>query len=387
MEFSARSSGYGGRSPRHALDEEESADIFRVEKTSKYEGAPPEMKKPLVLGGYSVDGDRKIIYDRSQLQFLDKAFLSEEPMDVQLDLTRGLEEAIDYKGESQESFENLLRWVLRNQHSLVSETSSQRLSLDILCMRGTLKQICRSPYTPRDSWAIHVAEFQGSFYIVPAPSEPKADPRPTGRKPKRELWGNKFEQYLKGDPDDILDPNKEYRSVLKLSVGQFSLLFSPEVDCADPDLYREDHKDMGAFVLVKALRDETKMNFQFYKQSRLSDWWLDNKLVGIPRIIVGHFTQGGIVHSIELLKTEELPALGENEWDPNVYINFLVRFLKFMKQKVMEDTAAVYKFERRPMGHIYCSKLKKSDSVFLPLWYTQKLFTKEKTGEENTEAT
>nr|XP_027217930.1 decapping and exoribonuclease protein-like [Penaeus vannamei] len=361
----ARSSGYGGRSPRHALDEEESADIFRVEKTSKYEGAPPEMKKPLVLGGYSVDGDRKIIYDRSQLQFLDKAFLSEEPMDVQLDLTRGLEEAIDYKGESQESFENLLRWVLRNQHSLVSETSSQRLSLDILCMRGTLKQICRSPYT-KGFLGYTCCRVSGIVLHRPAPSEPK------------KLWGNKFEQYLKGDPDDILDPNKEYRSVLKLSVGQFSLLFSPEVDCADPDLYREDHKDMGAFVLVKALRDETKMNFQFYKQSRLSDWWLDNKLVGIPRIIVGHFTQGGIVHSIELLKTEELPALGENEWDPNVYINFLVRFLKFMKQKVMEDTAAVYKFERRPMGHIYCSKLKKSDSVFLPYMVHTKAIYKRK---------
>ncbi|XP_042879628.1 decapping and exoribonuclease protein-like [Penaeus japonicus] len=287
-----------------------------------------------------------------------------------------MEKAIFYKGNSQESFENLLLWVLKNQDSLMSETSSQRLSADILCMRGTLKKICRSPYSSKSSWSIFVAEFKGTYYIIPSTSKEGAGPKETTD--TKQLWGNKFEQYLKGDSDDILDPNEEYRSVLKLTVGDFSLLYSPEIDCADPDVYQEDHKDMSAFVLVKMCKDATIENQDYYKKFRLSDWWLDNKLTGIPRIVVGSCTDSGIIHSIELMKTEDLPALGKNEWDPNVYINFLVSFLTFMEQKVREDTSAVFEFEHRSNGTIYCSKLSKPDSVFLPSWYTEKLFNKDK---------
>lgn len=375
--YTARSNG-SGRSTRRDPFEEESYDVFRVERANQYKGASPEMKTPLVVGSYSVDCDRKIIHDRSKLQFLNKAFLPEETMDVELDLTKGLEEACFYNGNSQESFENLLRWVLRNQHSLVSEKSSQRLSLDILCLRGTVKKICTSPYKPKKPWTIYVAHFKGSLYIIPA----SFDPQTVKTEDRSDLWGNKFEQYLKGDPDEILDPNEEYRSVLRLAVGGHSLLYSPEIDCADPDAYLEDHKDMGAFVLIKCIKDATRNSF-YYQQSRLSDWWLDNMLTGIPRIIVGNCSPDGLVHTIEHLKTEDLPALGENKWEPNVYINFLVSFLNFVKQKVAEDTAAVYKFERRIMGNIYCSKVSEPDSAFLPSWYTQKLFNQDKCEEEN----
>ncbi|XP_063590599.1 decapping and exoribonuclease protein-like isoform X2 [Penaeus indicus] len=368
--YTARNNGFRGRARLDPYGEGEFNGVFRVGEADRYKGAPPEMKTPLVVGGYSVDCDRKIIHDRSKLKFLNKAFLPEEPMDVELDLKEGLEKAIDYQGNSQESFENLLRWVLRNQLSLVHEKSSQRLSIDILCFRGTLKKICASPYKPNNPWTIYVAEIKGSLYITPAVSE--TQPHPAN---KTNLWGNKFEQYLKGDPDDILNANEEYHSVLQLSVGGFSLLYSPEIDCADADAYREDHKDMSAFVLIKCLKDCTRTTY-YYQRFRQSDWWLDNMLTGIPRIIVGKCTGDGVVNSMELFKTEDLPALAENEWDPDVYINFLVSFINFMKQKVAKDTTAVYMFERRARDNIYCSKLSEPASAFLPSWYTQKLLTK-----------
>ncbi|XP_047475545.1 decapping and exoribonuclease protein-like isoform X2 [Penaeus chinensis] len=131
---------------------------------------------------------------------------------------------------------------------------------------------------------------------------------------------------------------------------------------------------MSAFVLIKCLKDSTRNSYR-YKKFRLSDWWLDNKLTGIPRIIVGNCSEDGVVHRIVLLKTEDLPALAEDDWDPDVLINFLVSFISFMRQKVAEDTTAVYMFERKQWGNIHCSKLPEPASTFLPPWYTEKLFT------------
>ncbi|XP_069993546.1 decapping and exoribonuclease protein-like [Penaeus vannamei] len=117
---------------------------------------------------------------------------------------------------------------------------------------------------------------------------------------------------LPPDPDDPLDANEEYRSVLKLALGDFSLVYSPEVDCADPEEFEEDYQDLRAFVTVKSCKeitDERKMrNFRKFK---LCDWWVENQLSGVPRIIVGYRNDDGIVHTLELLKTEELPEKGE----------------------------------------------------------------------------
>ncbi|XP_063590825.1 decapping and exoribonuclease protein-like [Penaeus indicus] len=82
---------------------------------------------------------------------------------------------------------------------------------------------------------------------------------------------------------------------------------------------------MSAFVRTKCLKDCRRTTLRF----RQSDWWLDNMLTGIPRIIVGKCTGDGVVNSMELFKTEDLPALAENEWDPDVYIKLLGEFYQF----------------------------------------------------------
>ncbi|XP_069989046.1 decapping and exoribonuclease protein [Penaeus vannamei] len=384
MAYRYRGRGYGGhRGGYQRYDIKESDDVFPVKRAYAYSGPAPHLGTPSVIGNYSIDGNREFGYDRSMLQFLQRKYLPETKMNVHLDLNKGHQDTVEYKGNSQESFENFLQWVFSNQDDLKSDKTSSRLSADVLCMRGLLKKIMKTPYNPREPWTILVTGFKGTLYMVNW--KPYSEDKEENEVPKNVgFWGHKFEQYMKADPDDPLDANEEYRSVLKLALGDFSLVYSPEVDCADPEEFEEDYQDLRAFVTVKSCKeitDERKMrNFRKFK---LCDWWVENQLSGVPRIIVGYRNDDGIVHTLELLKTEELPEKGENEWEPAVCINFLIEFLKFVKKRVGQDPYALYRFEHIPMGNIECTKVPESIPLtLLPSWYTEKLFETEEESEE-----
>ncbi|XP_068206268.1 decapping and exoribonuclease protein-like [Palaemon carinicauda] len=182
------------------------------------------------------------------------------------------------------------------------------------------------------------------------------------------------------DPKDGVDANEEYRVVLKNKIGGISLLYPTQVDCVDPDLFEEDLKNMEAFVLTKCCQELTdyrrKRNF---KRHKLNHIWCGNKLADIPRTIVGYRTDDGIVHSLELLKTDKLPEICEDEWDPNVCLNFLVVFLNFVKERLHREPGTTFKFDRKAKGQsIYCSKLTGINHInMLPTWYTDGLFAED----------
>ncbi|XP_047475778.1 decapping and exoribonuclease protein-like isoform X2 [Penaeus chinensis] len=346
--------GYRGhRGGYQRYDIKESNDVFPVKRAYEYSGAAPHLGTPSVIGNYSIDGNREFGYDRSMLQFLKKKYLPETKINVHLDLNKGLKEAVEYKGNPQETFENFLQWVFNNQDDLMDDKTSSRLSADILCMRGTLKRIMKTPYNPHKQWTLLVTEFKGSLYMMNWKTDDgtKDDyevPRNVG------FWGHKFEQYMKG------------------------------VDCADSEEFEEDYQDLRAFVTVKCSRENTEEHkMRNYRRFKLCDWWVENKLSGIPRIIVGFRNDDGIVHTLELLKTEELPEQGENHWEPAVCINFIIAFLKFVKKRVGQDPSVVYRFDHIPKGDIECTKLSESSHLMLlPSWYTKKLFKADEDTDE-----
>lgn len=380
MAYSYRGRGYRGhRGGYQQHDIKETNDVFPVKRAYAYSGEAPHLGTPSVIGNYSVDGNREFGYDRSMLQFLKNKYLPETKMNVHLDLNKGLEDAVEYKGNPQESFENFLQWVFNNQDDLMADDASPRLFADILCMRGTMKKIMKTPYNANEPWTLLVTKFKGTLYMI----NWKADDgtRDEYEVPKNVgFWGHKFEQYMKGDPDDPLDANEEYRSVLKLVLGDFSFLYSPEVDCADPEEFEEDYQDLRAFVTVKCSREITdERRMRNYRKFKLCDWWVESQLSGIPRIIVGFRNDDGIVHTLELLKTEELPEQGQNEWEPSVCINFFIAFLKFMKKRVEQDPSVVYRFKYIPRNKIECTKVSESCPLtLLPSWYIEKLFKTDK---------
>ncbi|XP_045583872.2 decapping and exoribonuclease protein isoform X1 [Procambarus clarkii] len=390
-----RGRGRGGQSNGYfssSSDNIDSDNRFKVHRPQIYRGAAPLVGQGQILGGYSVDEDRNFGHDRTMLKFLDRKYLPEdgEDMKVNMDLNRAAEKACLYSGSSEQNFHNFLQWILNNKKLLMPDPNTPRLDVDFIGVRNNLSIIMKTPYNYKEAWTLYATEFNGTVYMMrqqKLEADSFAQPK-GGLLENFQVWGHKFEQYMSGgDPDDGVQANEEYRVAMKLMVDQTSLLFAPEVDCADPYLYEEDFKDLSSFVLVKCCRElKEPHKLKNHKRFKLLQWWIENKLSGIPRIVVGYRNDDGVVHTLQHLKTDDLPEISEGEWEPDVCVNFLVKFLAFVKSKVAEEPQAMYKFEREEKGNIYCTKLKDSSMVrILPSWYTEEIFSKDNDSDNDSE--
>lgn len=52
----------------------------------------------------------------------------------------------------------------------------------------------------------------------------------------------------------------------------------------------------------------------------LNDWWIENKLTGVPRLLVGQRTPEGVVHTLQMINTDDMPARAEVRLQ-NLFIN------------------------------------------------------------------
>lgn len=156
------------------------------------------------------------------------------------------------------------------------------------------------------------------------------------------------------------------------------------MDGADPELFEEDFQDLSSFVTVKCNKEvDTSDAFKMecFRKFKMNQWWIENKLSGIPRVVVGFRTEEGQIDRLENYDTDDLPTLAKGTWDPRVSINVLVSFLDFVKKKVMEAPEAVHKFERESPGLIRHSVVTDVggaaaavSSKVLPHWYRNQLF-------------
>lgn len=389
QDFTTRSSMNRGncRDSRDVPEEEDKfgpGNIFEIKYAKKYSGNAPIMEKPKVLGTYSIiDGEPEFVHDKSMLHFVDRQYFPENgKMTVNLDLNRGWDKFTGYYAYRQKSFKNFLRWILKNQNSLVAD-SQKRLPADFISAKQSFTKIMRTPYNCKDAWTMYATEFKGSIYIIYWKRDEELADDEDLRIHKIEKWGLTFKHYMKGgDPEDGWDANDEYRCVLKTMLGETSLLHAPNIHWADPEQFHEDFEDLDAFLSVRCCRELTEQNkILSHKRYKLNQWWAENQLAGIPRILVGYRNDEAVVHTLELMKTDELPEIAEGKWDPNVCINFLAKFLEFVKDRVKTDPGATFSFEHESKSrNIYCKKMGSDDIYVLPSWYKEELFAEEKSG-------
>ena len=68
-----------------------------------------------------------------------------------------------------------------------------------------------------------------------------------------------------------------------------------------------------------------------YKR-KLQKFWIQSFLLGVPKIVVGFRTKGGILDYVEELETNKIPGWvkrhGKGSWDGNLCINFTAAFLE-----------------------------------------------------------
>ncbi|MPC20291.1 hypothetical protein E2C01_013227 [Portunus trituberculatus] len=65
------------------------------------------------------------------------------------------------------------------------------------------------------------------------------------------------------------------------------------------------------------------------------------------------------------------------EWEPSVCINFLAKFLNFVKEKVLTEPDQIHCFERSASAGKYFLHYHANETSILPKWYTQLLFAPE----------
>lgn len=223
--------------------------------------------------------------------------------------------------------------------------------------RGVLTKIMATPYNTFDKWNICAVKYKGTIYLAEYKTEAQhleQDQKPAWVK-KTMFWGRKVEQFLCADkeeppkPEEPVNENAEYVSVLRSQLGQIQLLYGAEVDCVDPTT---EYPSPANYVEIKTqemLKDKIKKtNFRKFK---LCKWWAQSYLAGIPRVMTGFRDYRGYVTNLAILETQQMPKLAAQEnyaWTVEVMTGFLEKFLTHIRDLMAKVEDVLYVFEWNP---------------------------------------
>ncbi|KAG0699147.1 Decapping and exoribonuclease protein [Chionoecetes opilio] len=303
-------------------------------------------------------------------------------MEPPLDLKRGWDRINGFTATTADTFNDFLQWIIKNQNQLKAKNSSDKLMVDILCTRGTLKSVMLAPYTFHQlscEMIILAQSFKGSIYMKYKYEDHEGEMKDNSS--CYESYGHKFQQYMTGgNPDDVLECDCQFRCVLNLHLNELSLLYPIAIHGVDESLLQGNLTDTRAFVSIK----ETKEKVDWFKQDSfekytLNKWWIENQLAGIPRLLMGTRNEHAKVHTLQMMHTDVMPSMAKEKWKPSVCINFLERFLSFVMEKVTSEPNQVHRFERSASDSNYITHLYDTNVTdILPMWYKTRLFTSEK---------
>lgn len=371
--------------------EMDDGDHLPVRHPSKYQGEEQALEAPHVVGSFSVDSEKNIRFDDSMMSVLSRKYIPEgDSMKVELDLNRGWHRINGYTGSTAETFKQFLQWVLKNQKNLTREDSPHKLMADIVCTKGVLKNIMQVPYASNENceMVILAQYFKGSVYMT-YQSEDYEGQKTKENSSLLEIYGHKFEHYMTGgDPDEVLECNCQFRCVLQLHLKELTLLYPTATDGVDQTRHKPNFKDMSSFVTVKARKDPGDEAFKLrtYRKYILNGWWIESQLSGIPRVLMGLRNHQGVVHKLQMLQTADFPNEAQGEWEPSVCINFLVKFLNFVKEKVVSEPHTIHRFERTVSSKNYIRhSYDNSVTHILPKWYRQQLFVSEENDDSSSD--
>lgn len=158
----------------------------------------PNFQLPKVIGGFSLEQDRRFNDSRKYLSYL--RLPQEGSFDY--DLNVGYESYVP--GPKEVHLTSLLEFIGKNKKKLI-DPSTKRLNARFVAYRGLLTQICVTPYFPRDSWTISATKYKGTIYLCNYVSpEKKAanEARETEFSQRCSYYGRNFERFiLTGEKD------------------------------------------------------------------------------------------------------------------------------------------------------------------------------------------
>lgn len=352
---------------------------LKVEK-EYYQGPFPKFQKPQICGYYSLDSQRKLHHDLSQLKYITNP---KETMKINFDLNVGYLDAAKKDNNWDEKIDFILEWLSK------TNSSDPLNEVDFICFRGLLKVIMCTPFERADGWIICATRVDGKIYLCKFDTDEMKKQKVMMSDWQKRCcsWGYKFEQYLcSSSPSELPTPEQpnderpEFCLMFTTKLGPFKLLYGAEVDGTDSwvKLNTLDDLQKAFWIELKTSKQvETKYQHDTFVKKILG-WWCQSFLVGIDSIICGFRNDHGIINRLENFQTSELAKKGKGYWEPNVCMNFLLRFLTFVKDTLKDDEMdpnSVWCFEWNPGQRVSAKKVEgHSQYSFIRQWFIKQKF-------------
>lgn len=381
------------KKPRpHASETKKS---FAVIPIDAFRGELPFYRQPAEVGCFSLDDKRGFHDDKRQLRIFSP------PHDINVDLRAGYAEFVKRNEDEREGLEHLLQWTNRHRDKfeIIRSPTTKRpvsnnpplpsLHTDFITWRGHLTKIMCTPYETRESWQMAATLYNGTIYISEVETEENRHKRENMEEKHKEMcyWGYSFESYVTSPVDKSIqnkngtaktesrpsNDSEAFITVIRTRLGKHSLVFGAEVDCCA----KKDGEAPGNYIELKTSVQPHHHNQHFtFKRYKLIKWWAQSYLAGVPKIICGFRDHHGTVKQLQTYNTLAIPRLVRDEeglWESSICLNFLDRFLAWVKTVVAKSGPdTVYMFTwKEPFEEVTVSEVLGGSHRVLPDWYLE----------------
>ena len=160
-----------------------------------------------------------------------------------------------------------------------------------------------------------------------------------------DTWAATSRDYIENREHEVVNNYAQYCSVVKTGIGKAKMIIGGEVDAGKSafsivpghahhvtvwDCKPDNKNDPINWVELKTSASIESDRDMLKYERKLLKFWIQSFLLGVPKIVVGFRSKGGILQGIEELETNKIPALvkkNKASWDGNVCINFTASFL------------------------------------------------------------
>lgn len=357
---------------------------------------------PVEIACFSYDAERKVHMDDRELKYFYPPTLSDHQ---QCNLSAGYPELFRERDESTPEYLDALLESLQHirpqlERDDANNCGSNRSVIGppgtVVTWRGIMTKILCTPYNSNESWIFSVCRVNGVIYLVETSESRANSSTPINDRHARMIfWGYRFESLATIDcnPREVKDPytdprvtdrhlqqvntNIQYCSVVKTKLGQRQLVLGGEVDCQLDDKVPNDpsrnYLELKTHRIIPPNNPRLRRTFEQFKLLKI---YIQSFLLAIPRVLIGFRNDAGILKSMEVFETLQIPRMVRQQgyWDPNVCLNFADHCLQFIEQHVVEDdggdSTVVYQLRYYPDRRaIELSRLPAGLHEFIPKNY------------------
>ncbi|KAI0911191.1 RAI1 like PD-XK nuclease-domain-containing protein [Ustulina deusta] len=341
-----------------------SPPTFNIQPIGRFNGESEPVKRPKEIAYFSYDGKHEFRLDDSALQWY-------YPPKLGADLSKGFDKFDKHDDARDEHLDSLLKTMVAHE-----KEEGKKIDADIVTWRGMMT---KSDYCFRTSFEMNATLYQVGIsagdssdfieenYEFKQFSKDQQNKQQRGRRGRfspevMTYWGYKFEtlsclprpwgevsrEFIENRDEHVVNNKAQYCSVVRTGIGKTVLCLGGEVDA----IWDSKPTQKGApinWIELKTsaeIHDDRGMdNFE----RKLMKFWIQSFLLGVPKIIVGFRSQGGILTKLEEIQTASIPGTaakrGVRSWDANMCINFASAFLDWLRNTI--DDEGVWRIRRR----------------------------------------